>query len=64
LSLTSSRVTYTPRPDTAPEVELSALAAVYRIVLAAKQEATRPGSPNDAKGSKHDRARDIIPKRS
>jgi hypothetical protein len=29
----SSRITYTPRPDTAPESELDALACVYRFVI-------------------------------
>jgi hypothetical protein len=33
LSLTSSRLTYTPRPDTTPEAEISALASVYRFII-------------------------------
>ena len=31
------RVTYTPHPDTAPEAELSALAAIYTLVLSNSQ---------------------------
>jgi hypothetical protein len=64
--MNSPRIAYAPRPDATPEGELNALANIYRFVLDShvKKEATRPGSPDDAKGSKHDRARDIIPKRS
>ena len=64
--MNSARMTYFQRPEATPEAEVSALANVYRFVLDryTKKEATRPGSPEDAKGSKHDRARDIIPKRS
>ena len=31
--MSSPRVTYVPRPDATPEVELDALASVYRFVL-------------------------------
>ena len=60
-------ISYTPRADASPAVELSALSAVFRYVLDChtKKEATRPGSPDDAmKVSRNDRAKDIIPKRS
>jgi hypothetical protein len=51
-------VVYSPRPDATPERELSALAAAYKFILDRRTEkgATRPGDPDDAKGSKHDRA--------
>lgn len=53
----SPRLTYAPLPDTTPEAELSALASVYRFILdSSKKEAARTGDPDDAKGSKHDRA--------
>ena len=58
----SFRIAYVPRPDATPEGELSALAAIYRLVLDSKK-AARPGGPDDAmKGpKKHDRARTSIP---
>ena len=31
--MNSARITYAPRPDTAPEAELGALAAVFRFVI-------------------------------
>ena len=31
--MSSTRITYTPRPDATPEGELNALAAVYRFIL-------------------------------
>ena len=51
-------VTYAPRPDTTPEAELSALAAVYKLCLEsrARKEATRPGSPDDGTRIKEDSA--------
>jgi hypothetical protein len=39
------RVTYTPHPDTAPEAELSALAAIYKLVLSNSQ--AKRGDPHD-----------------
>ena len=60
-------ISYAPRPDATPEAELNALAACYRIILDSAKKRGRlldKGSLEDAKGSKHDRARDIIPKRS
>ncbi len=47
--MSSSRITYTPRPDATPEGELNALAAVYRIILdcyAKKNAAGRLPSPD------------------
>jgi hypothetical protein len=51
LSLPSSRVIYTPRPDATPEAEVSALAAVYKFVLDchAKKEAAPESRPDDAR---------------
>jgi hypothetical protein len=44
-------VAYAPRPDATPEAEISALAAVYRIVLSRKKEAVSPdkSGPDDEK---------------
>jgi hypothetical protein len=55
-------VTYVPREDAGPKSELLALVNAYKYVLDchSKREATCPGSPDDAKGSKSDRARPII----
>jgi hypothetical protein len=58
--MSSPRVTYVPRPDAAPEAELDALASVFRFVLDcgdahradAMKKATRPGSPDDAEGTR------------
>jgi hypothetical protein len=61
--MNSAHISYTQRSsDATPEGEVAALANVYRFILDshAKKEATRPGGPDDAKGSKHDRARPII----
>jgi hypothetical protein len=51
-------------PDATPQT--SARLAALRFVLDchATKEAAPVSRPDDAKGSKHDRARDIIPKRS
>ena len=49
--MSSPRITYAPRPDATPEAEVSALAAVYRIVLSAKKRGRLPdkSGPDDAK---------------
>jgi len=49
--MSGSVVAYAARPDVTPDVEVSALANVYKFVLdcRTKKEATRPGSPDDAK---------------
>ena len=59
--MSSSRITYAPRPDATPEAELDALASVYRFVLDcgdarradAMKKATRPGGPDDGEESKN-----------
>ena len=49
-------VAYAARPDASPTMEFSTLANIYKFVLDchAKKEATRPGSPDDAKEIKND----------
>jgi hypothetical protein len=63
--MSDPRVTYSPRPDSTPEAELDALAAVYRYLLFetdASKRAARPTAPNEAKGLEHDRpAQRILP---
>jgi hypothetical protein len=44
-----SQITYTPRRDATPEVELDVLAAVYRYVLIGSQ--TRRGDSRDLTNS-------------
>jgi hypothetical protein len=46
--MSSTRVTYTPRPDATPEGELHNLAQVYKFVLA-KQRAAGRAAPNDVR---------------
>ncbi len=64
--MTNPAITYTPRPDTTPETEISALGNVYRFILDchAKKNAASVDSANgdDAKGSENDRAKASIPK--
>ena len=66
--MSAPRVTYLPRPNSTQEAELNALASVYRFILdsSAKKNAAGVTSTNgdDAKGSKHDRAKSSIPERS
>jgi hypothetical protein len=49
--MNSPRIGYTPHPNATPRGEIVALAAAYKFVLdrRANQEATRPGSADDAK---------------
>ena len=47
--MSSTRITYTPRRDASPEVELDVLAAVYRYVLIGSQ--TRRGDSRDLTNS-------------
>ena len=65
--MSSPRITYTRRSDSAQEAEQSALAACYRIILDSAKKRGRlldKSGPDDAmKGSKSDRARTIIPNR-
>ena len=51
--MSSSRITYAPRPDATPEAELEALASVYRFILdrKAKKKGARPGAPDARKES-------------
>ena len=51
-------ISYAPRPDATPEAEVSALAAVYRIVLSAKQKdrLLDKGGPDDGTKIKEDSA--------
>jgi hypothetical protein len=64
----ATQILYSPRRDVTPDGELNALAAVYRFILdchAKKMDRPATSGPNDAmKGSKHDRATEIIPKSS
>ena len=59
------RLTYTPRSDATMEVELEALAAVYRFVLErheGKKKAAVQSDHDDAKGAKDNvRAKSSIP---
>ena len=59
------RLTYTPRSDATMEVELEALAAVYRFVLErreGKKKVAVQSDQEDAKGAKeHVRAKVSIP---
>ena len=51
--MSSSRITYAPRGDTSAKLEASILANIYALALQKhkeKNEATRPGSPEDVKG--------------
>jgi hypothetical protein len=62
--MSSARIAYSQHPEVTAEAEVSVLATVYTLCLErshAKKGATRPGSPDDAKGSRNDRARTIIP---
>ena len=47
--MSEPRITYTPRRDASPEVELDVLAAVYRYVLIGSQ--TRRGGSRDLTNS-------------
>ena len=62
--MSAPRITYVPRPDVTEEAELRALACVYRIILDSRAAKNAAGvtstNGDDAKGSKHDRARDIV----
>ena len=50
------RIAYSQRPDATPEAEVSVLASIYKLVTSshARNEATRPGSPDAAKEIKND----------
>jgi hypothetical protein len=58
-SMSSPRITYAPRGDTSAKVEASILANIYALALQKhkdKDEATRPGSPEDGTKIKEDSA--------
>ena len=57
--MSSPTISYVSRPDATPEAETNALTGVYRLVLDchARKEGSRPGAPDDEKGSKHDSRR-------
>jgi hypothetical protein len=63
--MSSARVNYTPRPDTTSNIEVNALAAIYRFILFetnASKRAARPTAPTEAKGPESDRpAERILP---
>ncbi len=61
--MSNARITYAPCPDATPKVELSALAAVYKFVLA-KKEAAPESRPDDTKEGLNGSCRNtIIPER-
>jgi hypothetical protein len=51
-------ISYTPRADAAPEVELAALAAIYKLCISSHAHRHAPGvtstKGDDAKGSRHE----------
>jgi len=58
-------IIYRPYPDTTPATEISALSLVYKLCLEkchARERGRLPdkSGPDDAKGSKHDRAKSSI----
>jgi hypothetical protein len=64
--MSNSRIVYRARDDATTEAEMSVLVAIYKLCLErshAKKEATRPGSPDDAKErfENDSSARTIIP---
>jgi hypothetical protein len=56
--MSSTRISYAPRPDATPESEVSALANVYKLVLdcRAKKEAAPESRPEDGTKVKEDSA--------
>jgi hypothetical protein len=52
--MSSPRIHYSQRPDTATEAESPALAAVYRFIIDchAKKEVAFGGRPNDVRNTK------------
>ena len=51
-------ISYNPRPDATPEVEVTALAAVYKLIVDRRTKQDAPGvtstKGDDAKGSRHE----------
>lgn len=63
--MSSTLISYSPRPDTTHETEICALGNVYRFILdchAKKEAAPLQSRPDDAKGFENDRAKASIPK--
>jgi hypothetical protein len=55
--MSSTRITYAPRPDATPEAEIATLATVYRFILSksnASQKAVEPAPEPDG----HDEAKE------
>jgi len=50
--LGNPRIIYSVRSDATPETELSALAAVYKVVLESKKAAGPAPEPNNRDGTK------------
>ena len=60
-------ISYTPHTNTAPEVELNALASIYALILQkhqARHRSTRPGGPDARKENLHDLGNVSIPRAS
>jgi hypothetical protein len=64
--MSNARIRYTPHPETNPQAELDALAAVYSLCLRKHQERKKgahPGAPNDGtKVKEYSADASIIPK--
>ena len=63
--MSSSRITYTPRPDATPEGELDALASVYAYISKCGLARRKGGvgcTAGDAKEIKNARANPILPR--
>jgi hypothetical protein len=60
--MNNSRTVYVQREGITPRAELDALSACLRFIIDchAKKEAASESRPDDAKGSKHDRAKTSI----
>jgi hypothetical protein len=61
--MSSARITYSECFDATSESELAALSNVYRFLIHSSGKRGRlldKGGPEDAKGSKHDRAKTSI----
>ncbi len=62
MTAASSRITYAVRPDTTPETEAAALAAVYRFLLDqhAKKKAAPTSGPDARKEISNDSGKSIL----
>jgi hypothetical protein len=56
--MSSTRITYAPRPDATPEAEISALAAIYKLCISSheRKEAAPESRPDDRNKIKGDSA--------